>query len=206
MSDDSPTADSRCSAPSAGRNREPILQVLRKVLPQSGTVLEVAAGTGEHAVFFSRAFPHLDWWPTDIAPENLASIESWRTAEGGPNLQPARRLDVLSEEWPVSKADALVCINMIHIAPWECTEGLMAGAGRVLSPRGILVTYGPYRVDGAHTAPSNVEFEAWLKGKDPRFGVRDVGDVAAEAAARGLSLEQRIEMPANNFTLVFQKS
>jgi hypothetical protein len=194
-------------APSTARNREPILRVLQSRLPESGLVLEIAAGAGEHAVFCAAALPHLQWRPTDAAPEALASIAAWREHAGLANLLPPLRLDASAppEAWPVEHADAVLSINMIHISPWPATEGLMAGAGRVLSPGGPLFLYGPFIEPDVPTAPSNLAFDESLKMRNPAWGVRHLDEVAAVAAAQGLTLAERIEMPANNLTLVFRK-
>ncbi|RYZ43080.1 MAG: DUF938 domain-containing protein [Myxococcaceae bacterium] len=191
-------------APATERNREPLLAVLKEVLPASGVLLEVASGTGQHAAFFARAFPGLSWQPTDGDPEALASIDAWRAQEGTPNLLPARLLDASSEAWPVEHADAMLCVNMIHIAPWAACQGLMRGAGRVLWPGGRLVLYGPYFVDGVVPAPSNVAFDASLKARDAAWGVRELGTVTAEALRHGLVRERVVEMPSNNLTVVFR--
>lgn len=199
-------------APATERNQRPILDVLRRVLPPQGVVLEVASGTGQHAVAFAAALPGVTWQPTDADPTALDSIRAWacEAGQGGaglPNLAPPLLLDAASAHpWPVGRADAVVCINMIHIAPWEACQGLMCGAGTVLAEGGVLVLYGPYRLEGRHTAPSNAAFEDWLKAQDPRFGVRDLDAVRAEAAVNGLTLAEVVEMPANNLTVVFRKS
>ncbi|MFW6023498.1 MAG: DUF938 domain-containing protein [Myxococcota bacterium] len=197
--------DARRHAPAAARNREPILAVLRRVLPVEGLVLEVASGTGEHARHFAAALPHLTWQPSDPDEGARASIDAWVGDAGLPNLRPALRLDASGAAWPLDRADAVLCINMIHIAPWQACEGLMRGAGRLLPPGGVLFTYGPYRIDGEHTAPSNERFDASLRGRDPAWGVRDVADVARAAEAHGLQLDERVAMPANNFSLVFRR-
>lgn len=194
------------SAPAAARNREPILTVLRSHLPGPGTVLEIASGTGEHAVWFSRALPEVTWQPTDQDPEALATISAWRAAEGGPNLLPPLLLDAASGTWPVARSDAIVSINMIHIAPWAATLGLMAGAERVLPSGGLLYLYGPFKIDGTNTAPSNAAFDADLRARDPAWGIRDADDVAALGQRHGLNAEDRIAMPANNFSLLFRRS
>ena len=191
-------------APAVARNRDPILAVLRRVLPAKGTVLEIASGTGEHAVHFAAALPHLTWQPTDRDSDALASIAAYRAAAQLPNLLTPLELDAAAAAWPVARADAVVSINMIHIAPWSAAEGLMAGAGRVLARGGILYMYGPYKEDGRHTAPSNAAFDASLRAQDPRCGVRDVGEVSALAAQHGLELVERVAMPANNLSLVFR--
>jgi cyclopropane fatty-acyl-phospholipid synthase-like methyltransferase len=193
------------SAPAALRNREPIADVLAEELPSSGTVLEIASGTGEHAMFFAQRFPHLEWQPTDPDPEALASIEAWRGEADLPNLRAPLALDAASPEWAVTRADAMLCINMIHISPWEASEGLFAGAARLLPKGGKLLLYGPYLEDEVETAQSNLDFDAWLKARDPRFGLRNIADVDTLAARNGLSRSRRAEMPANNLTLAYLK-
>lgn len=201
--------DARQQSPSTARNREPILAELRRVLAPNAKVLELASGTGEHAVFFAAAMPGLDWRPSDPNAEARASIEAWTQAEGLSNVAPPADIDVEAPLWGVegdAPFNALVAINMIHISPWEATLGLMAGAGRLLAPGGVLFTYGAYKRDGRHTAPSNESFEQWLKARDERFGVRDLEAVEAAANAQGLTLREIVEMPANNFALVFQRN
>jgi cyclopropane fatty-acyl-phospholipid synthase-like methyltransferase len=193
------------SAPAALRNREPIADVLAEELPSSGTVLEIASGTGEHAAFFATRFPHLEWQPTDPDPEALASIEAWRGEADLPNLRAPAALDAASPEWPIEGADAMLCINMIHISPWEASKGLFAGAARLLPQGGKLLLYGPYLEDEVETAQSNLDFDAWLKARDPRFGLRNIADVDTLAARNGLSRSRRAEMPANNLTLAYLK-
>ncbi|WP_373047543.1 DUF938 domain-containing protein [Vulgatibacter sp.] len=193
----------RRHAPATLRNREPILEVLRRLLPAPATVVEVASGTGEHAAFFAAQLPHLTWQPTDRDPALLASIDAWRADV--PNVRPAIHLDAAAEVWPVDRADALISINMIHIAPPEATEGLLQGAARILPPGGVLVLYGPFREGGRHTAPSNEAFDADLRRRNPAWGVRDLGEVAARASALGLLHEETVRMPANNLTVVFRK-
>ena len=194
------------TSPSSQRNREPILAVLKEVLPATGLVLEIAAGAGEHALWFSRALSGLQWRPTDPDPQALASIAAWRAAEGSSNLlEPLSLSAAEPEAWPVAQADAIVCINMIHISPWAATEGLLAGAGRILPAGGVVYLYGPYRETGVATAPSNDAFDTDLKRRNPAWGLRLLDDVAAEAARHGLSLHRRVEMPANNLSVVFVK-
>ena len=194
--------DARQYSPSTARNREPILAVLQRILPGEAAILEVASGTGEHAAFFAAAMPGWSWQPSDPDDAARTSIAAW--SEGLANVAPPLALDAESADWPVSAAfDAVVAINMIHISPWEATLGLMAGAGRLLKPQGVLYTYGAYKRGGVQTAPSNEQFEAWLTSRDPRFGVRDIADVEAAANAQGLRLRESIDMPANNFSLVF---
>lgn len=199
------TIDARRHAPATERNREPLLAVLREALPAEGLVLEVASGTGEHAAFFAPAFPALDWQPSDPHAQSRASIDAWAEASGAPNLRPALTLDAAAPDWPLDAAAAVLCVNMIHIAPWEAALGLLDGAARLLPPGGPLILYGPFRRGGAHTAPSNERFDAALRGQDPRWGIRDLDEVERKAAARGLVLERAVEMPANNLTVVFRK-
>jgi hypothetical protein len=193
-------------APATERNREPIAAVLRDVLPASGTVLEVASGSGEHAVAFAGLFPHLCWQPSDGDPAALASIRSWAEEAGLSNLLEPVRIDVTSPDWPVEAADALLCVNMVHISPWSATEGLMRGGGRVLGTGAPLILYGPYRRSGVATAPSNQAFDQSLRGRNPLWGLRLLEDVVEEAQLHGLGFDRLVEMPANNLTLVFRKS
>ena len=198
--------DARRHAPATARNRDPILAVLRRHLPESGLLLEVSAGTGEHAVHFAAAFPGLVWQPTDPDPGARASIAAWARESKLNNLRPPLALDAAAEDWPVARADAVLCINMIHIAPWSAGLGLLRGAARILPPGGPLILYGPYRRDGAHTAPSNAAFDAGLRAQDPSWGVRDLESVAAEAAAAGFGPPEVVEMPANNLMPIFRRA
>lgn len=186
------------------RNRAPLLAVIRERLPAEGTVLEVASGSGEHAVWFGEALPGLRWQPSDPDPTARASIAAWVEHEGLPNVAPPVTLDVTQWPWPVTEADAMLCVNMIHIAPWDAAQGLLAGAGRVLPPGGPLLLYGPYVIDGV-TAPSNQAFDQSLRANDPRWGVRELRDVEAEAERHGLRLEEHVAMPANNHVVVFRR-
>ncbi|MBC7951677.1 MAG: DUF938 domain-containing protein [Rhodospirillaceae bacterium] len=190
-------------APATMRNREPILAVLRQWLPTRGLVLEIASGTGEHAAYFAANLSGREWQSSDTDPAALASIAAWREQAGVPNLRPPLRLDV-RQPWPVERADALFCANMIHIAPWDCTLGLMAGAGRVLAPGGVLVLYGPFMVGGV-TAPSNLAFDADLKARNPTWGVRHLEAVGEAAQAAGLDHVETIPMPANNLCVVWRR-
>ena len=199
------SVDARRIAPAAARNRDPILAVIREVLPPAGFVLEVASGTGEHAVHFAGAFPALTWQPSDGDADARASIEAWRVSAGLPNLREPIAIDAAGPDWPVDRADAIVCINMIHISPWEATEGLMASAGRLLATGGPLVLYGPYVRDGRPVEPSNKAFDEDLRRRDPRWGLRRLEDVAACAARHGLALDGVVEMPANNLSVIFRK-
>jgi len=197
--------DERRHAPAAQRNREPILDVLRRVLPPSGLVLEIASGSGEHAIHFARGLPGLRWQPSDPSPEARASIAAWIAAEDAGTVLPPIAVDAASTEWPIAHADAIACINMVHISPWEATEGLMRGAGHLLPSGAPLVLYGPYRRADRPLEPSNAAFDLDLKRRDPRWGLREVDDVARCAASHGLQLEEIVEMPANNLTVVFRK-
>jgi len=192
-------------SPAVARNRDPILAVLRRVLPESGTVLETSSGTGEHAAYFATHLPHLTWQPSDADPDALASITAHREAANAPNLLAPIKLDVTAPVWPVTRADAVVSINMIHISPWAAAQALMTGASRLLAAGGVLYLYGPFKENGVHTAPSNAAFDASLKARDPRWGVRDVGDVRALADSHGFDFVERIAMPANNLSLVFRR-
>ena len=192
-------------SPAAARNVGPIGDVLREWLPTSGTVLEVASGSGEHAVAFARLFPKLRWQPSDPDAAALTSIETWRAEEGTSNLLPPLALDVACPEWRVGQVDALVSINMVHISPWSASIGLLEGGGRHLRPGGALILYGPWIVEGEPVAPSNLAFDADLKGRDPAWGLREVGEFAEEARHHGFVLEQQCAMPANNLMLLFRR-
>lgn len=198
-------SDPRQYAPSAHRNRDFIRDQFASRWPKAGTVLEIASGSGEHAIHFAPAAPHLTFQPTDPSPEARASIDAWVGEAGLDNIRPALDLDVTAEDWPVTEAVMMICINMIHIAPWEATLGLMRGAGRTLAPGGKLWLYGPFIRDGVETAEGNITFDGWLKEKDPRFGVRRLEDVADVAAAEGLGPPEVVEMPANNCLVGFGK-
>jgi len=193
----------RRHAPATERNREPIAAVLAETLPAEGHVLEVASGTGEHCAWFAERFPTLIWQPSDPDLEALASIAAW-TADLN-NVLPPIGLDAAADEWPLDRADAILCVNMVHISPWAATLGLMAGAGQLLAPGAPLILYGPYRRHGVPTAPSNEQFELWLKEKSAEYGLRYLEDVTAAAEAHGLALEQVVEMPANNLMPVFRR-
>ncbi|MBB5405814.1 MULTISPECIES: DUF938 domain-containing protein [Paraburkholderia] len=197
--------DARQHSPSAERNREPILAVLRDALPARGRVLEIASGTGEHAIWFAGALPGLDWQPSDADEEARESIAAWTAHAGLANVRAPLALDVHQPDWGVDALDAVVCINMIHISPWSAAQALIDGAGRRLVDGGVLYLYGPYRRGGAHTAPSNEAFEQWLKSRNPDWGVRDMEAVVALGDAAGLTCERVVAMPANNFSLVFRK-
>ena len=198
-------AGARRSAPAALRNREAIADVLGKWLPSTGLVLEIASGSGEHAVYFAERFPGLDWQPSDLHPDALGSIEAWRTAAAFPNLRPPVVIDAAAPDWPVDRADALLSINMVHISPWRSALGLIAGAERLLAPGAPLILYGPWLKDDMATAPSNLDFDADLKRRDPEWGLRRVEDFADAAGERGLSLVETRPMPANNMMLLFRR-
>ena len=197
--------DARRYAPSVARNKDVIAAVLARYLPASGLVLEIASGSGEHAVHFASSFPALVFQPTDPSEEALASIAAWRQEAALPNMRAPLALDVTAAPWPINYADAVTCINMIHIAPWEATLGLMAGAARIIPSDGLLFLYGPYKRAGQHTAPSNAEFDASLRERDARWGVRDLETVAAEATAMGFAAPMIEAMPANNLSLIFRR-
>lgn len=197
--------DARRTSPAALRNRGPILEVIRPWLPARGLVLEVASGTGEHVVYFARALPRLDWQPSDPEAAARESIAAWVAAEGLANVRPPLPLDAAAPAWPLDRADAILCINMAHIAPWTATLGLMAGAGRLLPPGGRLFLYGPFVVPGETLAPSNAAFDADLRARNPAWGLRGTDAVAAAAEAHGMREVARAAMPANNLTLVFER-
>jgi SAM-dependent methyltransferase len=198
-------SDSRQYRPHVARNREPMLEVLRRVLPPRGLVLEVASGSGEHAAYFAGQLPALSWQPSDPDPQALASIAAHRASNGAPNLLLPLALDVTATAWPVERADVVMCANMIHIAPWAACEGLIAGAERVLPAGGLLYLYGPYTIDGRHTAPSNAAFDRQLKSRDKAWGIRDLGEVTALAKRHQLALAETVPMPANNFSVIFRR-
>jgi SAM-dependent methyltransferase len=199
-------------APAFHRNVEPLTEALRaRLVERSGDVLEIGAGTGQHAVALARAFPELRWWPTDPAPRRRASVDGWARDAGLENLRPARALDAAASDWRLGDVDGppasglllVLAVNVVHVAPWSVTEGLLAGAARHLAPDGFLALYGPFGRGGRHTAPSNAAFDASLRAQDPEWGVRDLEEVAAAAEARGLRLEEVAEMPANNLVVWF---
>lgn len=193
-------------APAAARNRQPILDVLQPRLPSRGLVLEVASGSGEHVVHLAQALPALVFQPTDPDADARASIDDWAMTLALGNVHAAAALDTTSDAWPVDRADAVLCCNMIHIAPWEAAVGLIRGAGRILPPGGLFYLYGPYRRDGRHTAPSNEAFDQNLRRRNPTWGVRDLEAVTALAASEGFGAPEILDMPANNLSLVFKRS
>jgi SAM-dependent methyltransferase len=199
------TEDHRRHAPATARNRDPISEVLAATLPASGTVLEIASGTGEHAVHFAHRFPALTWQPSDPSADALRSIAAWRDEAILPNLAAPLSLDAASATWPLSRADAIVCINMVHISPWDATTGLMRGAGRILGPGAPLVLYGPFRRGDHPLEPSNLAFDESLKARDPRWGLRELDAVVAEAEAHDIGFDRLIEMPANNCIVLFTR-
>ena len=196
----------RLSSPAAARNIEPIGDVLEDWLPDEGLVLEIASGSGEHGLAFSRRFPRLQWQPSGPDPQARASIAEWRDADGPENLLAPLALDVCDPHWPIERADAVVAINMVHISPWEASIGLIDGAARVLPDEGVLILYGPWTVEGIETAPSNLAFDADLRRRNPAWGLRRVNDFAAEAEARGFELAGERRMPANNYMLLFTRA
>ncbi len=204
--DPQPVPTGGLHAAATERNRGPILEVLRGVLPPTGLVLEIASGTGEHVAFFARAFPLLRWQPSDASAPHLESIRAWSAASGADNIASAIQLDVEHQPWPVAHADAILNINMIHIAPWSAAEALFRYAARLLPSAGILFLYGPFKRGGAHTAESNQRFDDRLRGEDPRWGVSDLDDVQALASSAGFQAAEIVLMPANNLSLVFRKS
>lgn len=201
-----PLAAATMDSPAAERNKQPILDVLTRVLPAAGTVLEVASGTGQHAVHFARALEAIVWQPSEADAGLRAALAARVAAAGLANLRAPVAFDVLDEAAPAVAPAAIVCINMIHIAPWAATEALFRHAARLLSAGAPLVLYGPYKIDGRHTAPSNEAFDASLRSRDARWGVRDLADVRAAAAARGLDFRELVPMPANNFVVVLVRS
>jgi Protein of unknown function (DUF938) len=197
--------DPRLDSPAAQRNRGPLLAELQRLLPPTGTALEVASGTGQHAAWFAAGLPGWQWQPTETAPRLLASISAW--CQGLPNVQPPLPLDVLAPEWAgvPMQADAVFCANMVHISPWSTCAALMQGAARHAAPAAQLLLYGPFIVEGVATAESNLAFNADLRQRDPAWGLRRLGDVAGEALAAGWHLAERVAMPANNLLLVFRR-
>jgi hypothetical protein len=193
----------RRSAPAALRNREPIAEVLADWLPASGRVLELASGTGEHAVYFAERFPALEWQPSDVHPGALASIAAWVEEARLPNLLPPVVIDASAPDWPVDRSNAVLSINVVHISPWTCALGLLDGTARILSD-GPLILYGPWLTDDIPTAPGNLTFDADLRSRDPEWGLRRVEDFAEAAAAKGLALIETRAMPANNLMLLFR--
>jgi hypothetical protein len=189
----------------AERNKEPILAVLRRVLPVTGLVVEIASGTGQHVIHFAASMPALTWQPTDAEPALRATLPAAVAAAGLENVIGPLQLDVTATPWPISAADAIVCINMVHISPWAATLALFDGASSLLSPGDPLYLYGPYRRGDQHTAPSNEAFDDSLRARDPAWGIRDLEDVVSAAEGAGFALEEVVPMPANNFSVIFRK-
>ncbi|HKC03223.1 MAG TPA: DUF938 domain-containing protein [Sphingomicrobium sp.] len=202
---EAPAEGARRSAPAALRNREPIADVLAGWLPDTGVVLEIASGSGEHALHFAKRFPNLEWQPSDVHPDALASIAAWRAAAGLANVRAPIAIDSATPDWPIGHADAVLSINMVHISPWASALGLIGGAARVLPAGGPLILYGPWLKDDVPTAQSNLAFDADLKQRDPRWGLRRVEDFAEAAAAEGLELVKTQQMPANNLMLLLRR-
>jgi len=200
------TEDLRRYYPATERNRDSIVSVLRRVLPQSGLILEVASGSGEHAAHLATVFQNLVWQPSDRDPELLDSIAAHADASGAANILRPLVLDVAAHPWPIDRAAAVLCINMIHISPWSACQMLLKGAGALLAEGGVLYLYGPYKRRGRHTAPTNAAFDASLRQQNPAWGLRAVEDVESEARQYGLRLEEIVDMPANNFSLILRKA
>jgi hypothetical protein len=192
-------------APATARNSQPLAEVLARELPASGTVLEIASGSGEHAVFMARRFPALDWQPSDRDAEALASVDAWAAEARLANLRPAIALDAAAPDWPMVSADALLCVNMVHISPWDAAVGLFAGAGRVLGSGAPLVLYGPFVEPDVETAASNHAFDQSLRQRDPAWGLRSTADLDRLAAGHGMTRTARCAMPANNLVLVYRR-
>lgn len=188
------------------RNKQPILDVLKRVLPDRGAMLEIASGSGQHAAFFAQELPNWTWQPTDIEPSNLESIAAWVNEAALPNLRAPRSLDVCAGDWSLAAVDGIYCANMIHIAPWQCCVGLIEGAARHLTSTGLLTLYGPFRLQGQHTSDSNAAFDESLKSRNASWGVRDLDEVIALGAQVGLRFVERTAMPANNQTVIFRRA
>jgi len=191
--------------PAPERNKGPILEVLQRILPRRGRVLELASGSGQHVVFFAEHLPELTFLPSDLDESHLESIRAWIAHHALPNVEPPQRLDVCAADYGVGSVDAIFGANLLHIAPWMCAEGVFAGARRHLLPGGVLALYGPFHVGGRPTAESNAAFDADLRRRDPRWGVRDVDAIGALAEEAGLVPRERVAMPANNQILIFDK-
>jgi SAM-dependent methyltransferase len=202
--------DRRLHAPAVARNRDAILEILRRELPAAGLVLEIASGSGEHIVHFAGALPALTFQPSDPNPDALDSIKAWAAQSDAANVLPPLRIDAAAEDWPASlqsehTPDAILCINMIHIAPWPAAQGLIRHAGRLLPPGAPLILYGPFRRPGRPLEPSNAAFDASLRARNPEWGLRDLGEVAALSAEAGFDGPEVVEMPANNLSVVFRR-
>ena len=206
--------DGRLDGPAFHRNHDAIWSAISGFLgAQSGNVLELGSGTGQHASTFAARAPQLTWWPSDIYPSHLASIEAWRQHAGLANLRAPQRIDLGDPAWvwtadgqPGGALAAMLCINVLHISPWQVSQNLIAGAGRYLAADGRLFVYGPFMRSGQHTAPSNAEFDASLRAKNPEWGVRDLNDLEALAQDAGLTLAETVPMPANNLVLAFARA
>ena len=206
LSDEASQADARLFAPATQRNRQVILDQLSRALPGDGTVLEIASGTGEHAVWFAQHLRPMRWQPSDADPTMRQSIAAHAAGANCPTLLPPIDLDVTSEAWPIKRAEAAVCINLLHIAPWRAAEALFRGCAKILPPEGVLFLYGPYKRGGEHTAPSNAAFDQSLRARDPEWGVRDLDEVVALAESESFALSDVVEMPANNLSVVFART
>ncbi len=196
----------RFSSPSALRNREAIWNILQAFLPEKGMVLEIASGSGEHAIHFAARLPKLIWQPSDPSSKARASIREWSSEKRLENLLSPLDIDVTNEVWPVERADAILAINMVHISPWSATEGLMKGAGKLLPRDGCLILYGPYKQEGREFVESNVDFDNWLRNQDMQWGIRQLEEVAELAAQCSLKLSSVIDMPANNLSVIFRRN
>ena len=197
--------EARRHAPATLRNRDAIAEVLRDHLPATGIVLEIASGSGEHIVHFAQAFPHLDWQPSDCEPAALASIAAWAAQAGATNVRPPLLIDAAQSVWPIGSADAIVCINMVHISPWDATLGLFKGCAQTLAEGAPIILYGPYLEQGVETAASNLAFDDSLKARNPAWGLRHLDAVDRVASNHGFARTTRHDMPANNLTLVYRR-
>ncbi|MEQ9326790.1 MAG: DUF938 domain-containing protein [Rhodospirillales bacterium] len=201
------TQDPRRHAPATERNREPILEVLRGLVNGPATILEIASGTGQHACWFAEHLPKVTWIPSDADDEMRASVAAWARRGKHRNIAlPPRTIDARARRWNMEPVDGIYCANMIHIAPWSACEGLVRGAGACVKPGGFLMLYGPFRVEGAHTAETNERFDSTLRAQNAEWGIRDLEEVAALAAAAGFEPEEPVPMPANNFSAIFRKA
>jgi uncharacterized protein DUF938 len=198
--------DAKRHAPATARNRGAIAEILTRILPENGVILEIASGSGEHIVHFAHLFPGLRWQPSDPDPDCRASIMAWAADADLANIAPPLDLDASAADWPIGRADAILCINMIHISPWAATEGLLAGAGRLLAPGSPLFLYGPFRIAGRETAPSNIAFDQSLRSRNPEWGLRDLEEIEREARSHGFALNEVIDMPANNVSVILRKA
>lgn len=199
-------AQAKKHAPATARNRDAIAAVLTRELPRSGTVLEIASGSGEHILHFAKLLPALYWQPSDPDPACRASIAAWMKENPRPNVADPVDLDASAEQWPVDNVAAILCINMIHISPWAATRGLLAGAGRLLAPGAPLYLYGPFHMAGRATAPSNQAFDQSLRSRNLQWGLRNLEEVENEALSHGLARTETIDMPANNISVIFRKT